>query len=103
MDEMTKETSLNRLANAGLPSDVHVRNAGERSDPAWVDSQEFTTVAAAIAEAESKTPTPVDWTSGRIERPALRPRCPDRRQSQSRRWNSESWQQISSGNAVLKC
>jgi hypothetical protein len=48
--------------DAGLLYYVRFRSAGEESIPTWVDSQAFTTIAAAIAEAETKTPTPVVWT-----------------------------------------
>jgi hypothetical protein len=46
---------------AGLLYYVRFQHAGEKSEPTRVDSQAFTTVEAAMAEADSKTPTPVVW------------------------------------------
>ena len=49
------------LGDNGLLYYVRFRRAGERSEPTWVDSSGHETAAAAMADAQEQSPTPIRW------------------------------------------
>jgi hypothetical protein len=49
------------LGDDGLLYYYRFRNPGSTVEPTWVDSVSFSTVAEAMAAAETKSATPVRW------------------------------------------
>lgn len=50
------------LGDGGHLYYVRFRNAGSVAEPTWVDSQSHLTVKEAIATAQERSPTPIEWS-----------------------------------------